>query len=186
MHAWKPAAIAVAVMLSLAGVPALTDAREGAAAVATVDYIRPVRGPILRHFEPPASAYGAGHRGIDIGAAQGTTVVAAADGVVAFAGTVAGSLYVSIDHADGIRTTYSYLSGVTCVAGHRVAQGDLIGRTGTGHPGATDSHMHFGARRGTEYVDPEPLLLAGMRRDLSRVVRLAPEGAEGAGARGGG
>jgi murein DD-endopeptidase MepM/ murein hydrolase activator NlpD len=55
---------------------------------------------------PPASqvASSFGHRSIGIGAAMGSVVAAAQDGVVAFPGPVAGNLYVSIDHADGVRT----------------------------------------------------------------------------------
>src|SRR6266511_309497 len=80
-------------------------------------YLRPVRGAILRHFEPPPTPYAAGHRGIDMAAPVGTPVLASNDGVVAFAGPVAGSLFVSIDHADGLRTTYSFLSAVVVKKG---------------------------------------------------------------------
>ncbi|MDQ3991906.1 MAG: peptidoglycan DD-metalloendopeptidase family protein, partial [Actinomycetota bacterium] len=72
-------------------------------------YRWPVRGAVVRRFEPPGSAYGPGHRGIDIAAPFGSSVVAAHDGVVAFAGGVAGELFVSVDHPDGVRTTYSWL-----------------------------------------------------------------------------
>ena len=64
----------------------------------------PVQGPVIRGFEPPPDPYSAGHRGIDIGAPFGSPLQAAGDGVVAFAGWVGGSLFISIDHPDGIRT----------------------------------------------------------------------------------
>ena len=107
----------------------------------------------------------------------GTTVLAANDGVVAFAGPVGGRLFVSIDHADGIRTTYSYLSAIFVKKGAKVRRGDRIAASGTGDPGSPQPCLHFGARRGADYTDPEPLLVDGMRRDLSQVIHLAPEAA---------
>src|SRR6266566_428872 len=75
-------------------------------------YAWPVTGPVIRGFEAPPDPYSAGHRGIDIATAFGSPMVAAQDGVVSFAGFVAGSLFISIDHSGGVRTTYSWLSAV--------------------------------------------------------------------------
>jgi murein DD-endopeptidase MepM/ murein hydrolase activator NlpD len=126
---------------------------------------------VLRPFEPPAGPYGAGHRGIDIGVALGTTVRASEAGVVAFAGRVAGSLFVSIDHPGGVRTTYSWLEEVTVRRGDAVGRGHPIGRTGFGHPGGGPPHLHFAALIAGAYVDPllllEPVGVVGL-------VRLAP------------
>lgn len=158
----------IAAVLVVAAFPA----RAGAAAP---DLVPPVDGPIARHFEPPPTPYAAGHRGLDFLAPEGSEVVASAGGVVAFAGQVGGRLFVSIDHADGYRTTYSYLSAILVARGDAVAQGDPIARAGLGHADAEsppEPHLHFGLRRGDEYLDPEPLLLAGFRADLSRVVAL--------------
>jgi murein DD-endopeptidase MepM/ murein hydrolase activator NlpD len=137
-------------------------------------YLRPVRGAILRHFEPPPTPYAAGHRGIDMRAPVGTPVRAANDGLVAFAGPVAGRLFVSIDHADGIRTTYSFLSAILVKKGATVRRGDVIAASGTGDGSSPEPHLHFGARTGDDYIDPEPLLLDGLRRDLSQAIHLAP------------
>jgi murein DD-endopeptidase MepM/ murein hydrolase activator NlpD len=131
----------------------------------------PVVGPVIRGFEPPQNPYGAGHRGIDIATPIGTDVRASAAGVVAFAGSVAGSLFVSIDHPDGVRTTYSWLSAVRVRTGQTVAEGDVIALSGPGHPGAVVSHLHFGARVGNTYIDPM-LLLRGA--DVSDLIHLAP------------
>lgn len=133
-----------------------------------------MRGPIIRHFEPPPTPFAAGHRGIDLEVPVGTIVVAANDGVVAFAGPVAGELFVSIDHSDGIRTTYSFVSSVLVSRGDAVARGAAIALSGPGHAGSTSPHLHFGARIGDAYIDPEPLLLDGLRRDLSQAIRLVP------------
>ncbi|MFY9588692.1 MAG: M23 family metallopeptidase, partial [Actinomycetota bacterium] len=137
-------------------------------------YVRPVHGPIIRHFERPPTPYAAGHRGLDMAVPIGTPVVASNDGVVAFAGSVAGELFVSIDHADGIRTTYSYLSTILVRRGDVVARGQRIAMSGPGHAGATQPHLHFGMRFGDAYLDPEPYLIEGLRRDLSQAIRLAP------------
>ncbi len=134
-------------------------------------YAWPVRGPVLRSFEPPESTFGPGHRGIDIGAAFGTRVVASASGLVAFAGPVAGSLFVSIDHPDGVRTTYSWLSEISVRAGSAVGRGEAIGSTGSGHPGSASPHLHFGARIGSTYIDPMLLLERG---SIVGLVHLAP------------
>jgi murein DD-endopeptidase MepM/ murein hydrolase activator NlpD len=143
------------------------------AAGGSIDLVQPVDGPIVRHFEPPPTPYAAGHRGIDFGAPIGSLVVAAADGTVAFAGAVGGSLFVSIDHPGGLRTTYSFLSAVLVKKGETVAQGDPIARSGPGAVGE-DPNLHFGLRSGDEYLDPEPYLLASIRRNLWRVISLAP------------
>ena len=160
--------------ITLCATCALGLAPAGAGASATPPYLRPVRGSIIRHYEPPPTPYAAGHRGIDMAVPVGTPVLAANDGVVAFAGPVGGELFVSIDHADGIRSTYSYLSAVRARRGATVRRGDLIGLSGIGHAGSTRPHLHFGMRVGAEYLDPEPYLLDGLRRDLSQAIRLAP------------
>jgi murein DD-endopeptidase MepM/ murein hydrolase activator NlpD len=134
-------------------------------------YSWPVDGPVLRPFEPPEGPFGAGHRGIDIGAPVGTPVTAPADGVVAFAGKVAGALFVSVDHADGVRTTYSWLSFVDVRTGDAVIRGQVLARTSLGHPGVDPSHLHFGARYAGAYLDPMLLLERG---GVEGLIRLAP------------
>jgi murein DD-endopeptidase MepM/ murein hydrolase activator NlpD len=134
-------------------------------------YAWPVVGPVIRGFIAPPNHYGAGHRGIDIGVAFGSPVHAANDGVVAFAGWVGGSLYVSIDHLDGVRTTYSWLSLAMVRKGESVRRGDVIASSGHGHPEIQEPHLHFGARIGETYIDPMILLEGG---DVRGLIRLAP------------
>ena len=134
-------------------------------------YVWPVRGPVIHGFEAPAGAYGPGHRGMDIGAPFGSPVVAAHDGIVAFSGWIAGALFLSIDHPDGIRTTYSWLSEVKVRKGDTVKKGDRIARTGAGHPGEAATHLHFGARVGDVYIDPLLLLEEG---SVVGLIHLAP------------
>lgn len=168
-------AAAVAATMALTWSPPMARVAERAdpppATPAYGTYAWPVRGPVLRAFDPPATPYGSGHRGIDIGAPLDTPVRAAAAGVVAFAGPVAGALYVSVDHPDGVRTTYSWLGSVTVRAGDAVAREQVIGRSGPGHPGLDPPHLHLGARIGTTYIDPMLLLERG---SLVGLVHLAP------------
>lgn len=134
-------------------------------------YAWPVEGPVIRGFDQPTQPYGTGHRGIDIGANTGTPVGSAQDGVVAFAGPIGGSLFVSIDHADGVRTTYSWLSTVAVSPGQDVLVGEILGTTGGGHPGVEPPHLHFGARLADTYIDPMTLLEP---RSLVGLIHLAP------------
>ncbi len=80
---------------------------------------------------------------------------------------------MSIDHPGGLRTTYSFLSAVMVKKGHVVAQGQPIAKSG---PGATGEqpNLHFGLKSGADYLDPEPFLLASIRRNIWRVIWLAP------------
>lgn len=123
--------------------------------------------PVTRGFDPPAKPWLAGHRGVDLAASPGATVLAAGDGTVAFAGEVAGKPVVSIEHPDGIRTTYEpVLSSVT--AGDPVTRGQPIGMLEGAHPEcAAEACLHWGARRGDRYLDPLSLL-------RPRRVRLLP------------
>jgi murein DD-endopeptidase MepM/ murein hydrolase activator NlpD len=162
-----PVRISMAILTCVAFVP-----QAGVqAAVQPGSYAWPVRGEVIRPFEAPDSAYGAGHRGIDIAAPFGTPFVAAQDGVVAFAGWVAGDLFLSIDHPDGVRTTYSWLSAVEVKQGDRVARGQVVGATGHGHPDVSTPHLHFGARVGETYIDPMILLEPGA---VVGLIHLAP------------
>jgi len=142
-----------------------------AAAPAFGTYGWPVHGPVIRGYVEPPDPYSAGHRGIDIAAPFGSVLRAAQRGVVAFAGYVAGALYISIDHPDGVRTTYSWISAASVTKGQQVTKGQSIGRTGHGHPDVATPHLHFGARVGSTYLDPM-LLLEGA--NVAGFIHLAP------------
>ena len=114
----------------------------------------PAPGPVLRGFDPPASRFGPGHRGVDVGAKPGWPVRAAMAGVVAFSGEVARVGWVTVDHGGGLDTTYGPLSGRRVVRGQRVAAGAVLGRLSAGA-----DHVDWGARRNREYIDPLSLLV---------------------------
>lgn len=120
--------------------------------------------PVVHGFDPPAQRWLAGHRGVDLEAAA-SPVRAAADGMVVFAGPVAGRPVVSVQHADGVRTTYEPVSPAVS-AGQPVRGGEVLGTlAGGGHCAGC---LHWGARRGTDdYLDPLSL--------LARPVRLLPD-----------
>jgi len=160
----------LAIVLAALG-PRAAAMRDGSSGPAYGSYAWPVKGAVVRAFEEPQNPYGAGHRGIDIAVPFGTAMVASQDGTVSFAGWVAGSLFISIDHSDGVRTTYSWLSAVLVTKGGQVGRGDLIGNTGHGHPNVPTPHLHFGARVGSTYIDPM-LLLEGA--DVVGLIHLAP------------
>ena len=126
-------------------------------AIAYVDPTTGAPGPgrVLRAFDKPEHNWLPGHRGVDMQLEVGDTVRAAGDGVVAFVGMVAGTPVVSIDHADGIRTTYQPVRA-RVAQGERVHAGQEIGTLSPptdGWPG-----LHWGAKRGKDYLNPLSLL----------------------------
>ena len=127
----------------------------------------PVDGPIASRFDPPVRKWGSGHRGIDFAVPAGTAVRAAAAGAVTFAGSVAGTLAVTIDHGP-FRTTYSALSSVEVSEGDYVDRGHWIGRSGSAHgePG-----LHLGVKDGATYLDPALFLGPA---DASAAIHLVP------------
>lgn len=111
----------------------------------------PVPGAVLEGFRAGPHPWSAGHRGVDLAASSGEEVRAAADGVVHFAGTVAGRGSVSVDHGGGVRTTYTPVRpGVA--EGDRVQRGDVVGTVVPGHCARTC--LHWGLTDGDEYFDP--------------------------------
>jgi len=98
------------------------------------------------------------HQGIDLRAATGAPVVAAAAGTVFHAGPAPAGYggygtIVLIDHGGGIATMYAHLSRVVVRQGQTVVPGDLIGAAGsTGQ--VTAPHLHFEVRRNGVPTDP--------------------------------
>ena len=132
-----------------------------------VTYAPPAPGRVLRAFDPPGTAFGAGHRGVDLELAPGAPVRAAGSGRVTFAGPVAGMRWVSIAHVDGHLTTYGPLADLSVRVGDRVERGDRVAALAAGGHGygGRDTGLHWGARDATgAYVDPLSLLGADLRR----------------------
>lgn len=113
---------------------------------------------VTRAFDPPASDYGAGHRGVDLAGRVGQEVLAAGAGVVLFAGRIAGRPVISVLHPGGLRTTYEPVEP-SVAAGQAVARGSPIGTLAAGHAGCPAAAcLHWGLRRGDVYLDPLALL----------------------------
>jgi murein DD-endopeptidase MepM/ murein hydrolase activator NlpD len=119
--------------------------------VTSAGLIWPVSAPITSPF---GWRWGRMHEGIDLGAAYGAPIAAAAAGTVIYAAWLGGygNLTV-IDHGGGLATAYGHQSGIAVSTGEQVAQGQTIGYVGsTGH--STGPHLHFEVRVNGQAVDP--------------------------------
>jgi murein DD-endopeptidase MepM/ murein hydrolase activator NlpD len=117
----------------------------------------PTRGDLSSRFGwrlNPFTGLREHHNGLDIGAAIGTPVMAAAGGRVAATGiSPVYGRYVILAHGGGLQTLYGHLSRVLVSRGTSVAQGQKIGEVGnTGY--STGSHLHFTVFRNGVPVDP--------------------------------
>ena len=94
------------------------------------------------------------HKGIDIGVASNTPVVAARAGRVTQAGWVGAYGYaVYLDHLGGSQTRYAHLSRIAVPEGSVVRQGDVIGWVGSSGA-STGPHLHFELRQDGRTVNP--------------------------------
>lgn len=156
----RTAALVLALLAGLAWAAAPSAARHRAATAtapglsAAWGWPLPPSPAVVAPFDPPAGPYSAGHRGVDLAGLAGSSVAAAGDGVVAFAGLVAGRGVLSVDHAGGLRTTYEPVSALVR-AGEPVARGQVIGVLAwAGSHCLPQACLHWGLRRGDTYLDP--------------------------------
>ena len=116
----------------------------------TLQWPLPVAGTITSQFGhrvDPITGEVSSHTGTDIACAEGTPILAAADGTV----TVANGLdswggsygyYIQIDHGGGLETLYAHCSSICVTTGQQVQTGQVIGYVG--HTGrATGNHLHL-------------------------------------------
>ena len=116
----------------------------------TLQWPLPVAGTITSQFGhrvDPITGGVSSHTGTDIACAEGTPILAAADGMV----TVANGLdswggsygyYIQIDHGGGLETLYAHCSSICVTTGQQVQAGEVIGYVG--HTGrAIGSHLHW-------------------------------------------
>lgn len=115
---------------------------------------------VTNQFDKPAQNWLPGHRGVDLAALEGRVVVAAGSGMVIFSGLIAGKGVITISHGD-LHTTYEPVLALVPV-GTKVQKGQRIGfiAPGVSHcsPGFTPTCLHWGLKKGTEYLDPLLLL----------------------------
>lgn len=116
-------------------------------------YMWPARGVFTSGF---GMRWGRMHKGIDIAGPIGTPIMAAATGIVTFAGWNSGGYgnLVEIEHPDGSLTRYAHNHRILVSAGQDVIQGQLIAEMGsTGN--STGPHLHFELYPpGTDAADP--------------------------------
>ena len=102
------------------------------------------------------------HVGIDFSAVEGTPILAAAKGVVSYAGWKSGyGLTVEVDHGFGIMTRYAHATKTLVERGQAVARGEVlaqVGSTGT----ATASHLHYETWKNGVAQDPRNYILNGV------------------------
>ncbi|HJW01041.1 MAG TPA: M23 family metallopeptidase [Arthrobacter sp.] len=108
---------------------------------------------VLRAFDPPDKPWMSGHRGVDLEAAyDGIPVTTPESGTVSFVGVVVDRPVITIDHGNGLRSSFEPVES-SLKTGDRVAKGDAVGTLLPGHCG-TRACLHWGVRRGEEYLDP--------------------------------
>lgn len=135
-------------------------------------WVWPLQPPpmIVRLFSPPDEAWHPGHRGIDLLGSPSEPVRAIGDGLVTFAGPLAGRGVVVIDHGE-LRSTYEPVLAHV-VVGDRVRAGDPVGvLQAVGSHCSPQICLHLGVKRGETYLDPLDLL-------TRQEVRLKPPGGD--------
>lgn len=119
--------------------------------------VRPADGPVVSQYGNRRLGKRAKtrfHKGIDIGAKRGTSVVAAAPGRVCFVGNKRGyGKTVDVDHGDGVTTRYAHLDAIFVAEGQQVdptCRLGLVGRTGR----TTGANLHFELLDEGRHVNP--------------------------------
>lgn len=118
---------------------------------------QPVSAPLTSGFgfrDSPVTGKEEFHYGADLGAEEGTPILAYAGGVVTFAGESRSyGDYLTIDHGGGVTTLYAHCQKLLVREGQRVAAGEeiaTVGQTGI----ATGPHLHFSVLKNDIYLDP--------------------------------
>lgn len=130
-------AIALSFTLALIGAPQAVGAGPC--------WLPPVTGTVSDPFREPPCPYCAGNRGIDYDVGR-VTVRAVAAGVVTWSGSIAGTRYVVVRHANHWRATYGQLVSSPLSAGDRVVARMRIG--------AASGLFYFGLRVEDTYINP--------------------------------
>jgi murein DD-endopeptidase MepM/ murein hydrolase activator NlpD len=108
---------------------------------------------VLRAFDPPAKPWLSGHRGVDLEAATFDALVTTpASGTVSFVGVVVDRPVITIDHGNGLRSSFEPVESAL-VKGAHVVEGETLGHILPAHCGALPC-VHWGVRRGEDYVNP--------------------------------
>jgi murein DD-endopeptidase MepM/ murein hydrolase activator NlpD len=118
--------------------------------------LRPVDASITSPFGPRGNRF---HAGVDLPAATGTPVRAAAGGRVRFTGRIEGfGRLATVSHRGGVRTLYAHLSRIEVRGGQRLAAGEKLGRVGASGVVSSGPHLHFEVHVRGAAADPAPAL----------------------------
>ena len=135
--------------------------------LAATPSIWPTRGYVSSKFgirKSPFTGRQQKHTGIDIAAASGTPIIAPADGVVTFAGGLAGyGRAIVITHGFGFKTFYGHNKKNSVKKGERVKRGQVIGYVGNAGY-STGSHLHYEVLVNGTARDPLKYVLDEQRR----------------------
>jgi len=122
--------------------------------------VKPVTGTITSRFglRQATAIVSGNHKGMDIGAPNGTPILAAADGTVTYSGWMSGyGNLVIISHGNGIQTYYGHCSKLYVSEGETVSAGETIAAVGsTGN--STGNHLHFEIRKNGTQINPQKYL----------------------------
>lgn len=136
-------------------------------------FLWPVKGKLISGFGPKPD--GLHNDGLNIAAPKGTAVVAADNGVVAYAGNELrgfGNLLL-LKHSDGWITAYAHLDKIEVERGATVKRGQVIARVGqTG--GVSSPQLHFELRKGSQAVDPSDQMDRKVSEGAARDDRPGP------------
>ncbi|MBI2889673.1 MAG: peptidoglycan DD-metalloendopeptidase family protein [Nitrospirae bacterium] len=146
---------------SYAQAPSLVEPSHQAPSREGILLTKPVPGSITSAFGTrvdPITGRLQPHEGLDLRAAEGEPVRAAASGIVLFAGEKPGyGRMVEILHADGFTSLYAHLSGTRVERGEFIERGRILGEAGeTGR--STGPHLHLEFKRNGTPLDPTPYL----------------------------
>ncbi|MFJ7421171.1 M23 family metallopeptidase [Streptomyces uncialis] len=134
---------------------------------------------VLRGWLPPATAYTAGHRGVDLAASPGTPVRAVAPGRVTFAGRVATRNVITValtgTGTPPLRLTHEPVRP-SVRRGDHVTAGQLLGRTEAIGSHCATGCLHWGLRRSDQYLNPLSLLPPALLRAPSPRLLPLPAG----------
>lgn len=163
---------------SLSNMEILKQVESGKIVISNFGFAWPIPGynKITSYFGKrisPIEGASSYHKGLDIGAPEGSILIAAIDAQITYTGFLGGGGYTITLTSDNMKITYCHVSPQYIVeVGDTVERGDVIGQVGpkyvygvkgnnyydeNGRPtngATTGTHLHFGIRIDDKYVNP--------------------------------
>ncbi|MBT2513132.1 M23 family metallopeptidase [Arthrobacter sp. ISL-30] len=134
-------------------IPAANFAADPPSAEAGWTWPLSPRPRVARFFDPPAKPWLSGHRGVDLAAdSSNARVLSPEAGTVSFVGMVVDRPVITVDHGNGLRSSFEPVRSHLAL-GSPVRKGEILGLLEAGHCD-TRPCLHWGVRRGEEYLNP--------------------------------